>query len=287
MSDRAQNQKRGVLYVIATPIGNLGDMSARGLELLSELDKVFAEDTRHSQRLLTHFGLHATLISLHDHNEDQRLSLIAKLLDEGENLGLISDAGTPLISDPGYKVVSFLRSKDYQVIPIPGPSALITALSVSGLGTRTFSFEGFLPVKAGQKKQKLVELSRCTGTVIFYESSHRILDTMRVMDEVMPDRNIFLAREMTKKHESYHLGLPNTHLERMELDSYSIKGEFVLAVEGAADLPSEEDMVDADTWLKAIVEAGVETKTAALIAKQVTGQPKRMLYQRALELSSK
>ena len=196
------NAKTASLYIVATPIGNLADMSARAIEVLKNVDVIAAEDTRHSGHLLQHHAITTSTVSLHEHNEQQRSEVLLSRLQSGESIALISDAGTPLISDPGFRLVSLVRAHGIKVVPIPGCCALVTALSASGLASDRFSFEGFLPSKQGARKQTLEKLANETRTMIFYESPRRLHSTLENMQSIFgADRPACLARELTKLHD--------------------------------------------------------------------------------------
>ncbi|WP_457669132.1 16S rRNA (cytidine(1402)-2'-O)-methyltransferase, partial [Thiolapillus sp.] len=202
MSKPEVSNASGVLYVVATPIGNLDDISLRAIAVLKQVDHIAAEDTRHSRRLLQHHGIDTAMFALHEHNERQALKGLVSLLEEGKSLALISDAGTPLISDPGFPLVRACRERGIRVSTVPGPSALIAALSISGLPVDSFCFHGFLPRNAAARKQKLSELKAAPLTQVFYESSHRILYALQDMEEVLGGRReICVARELTKQYE--------------------------------------------------------------------------------------
>lgn len=285
----------GVLYVVATPIGNLGDITLRALEILKSADKILAEDTRESQKLLSYYGISRPMISLHDHNELARMDLIQDLLSQGLNLALISDAGTPLISDPGYKLVKILKDKNFKIIPIPGPSALIAALSASGLSTDKFAFLGFVPVKNKEKKECFEGLKNLNYlnnmTAIFYESTHRLLDSLLVLEEILPDRKIVLAKELTKQFEQIIAGCPRDILSWLKQDINYIKGEFVLMIsplvkeKKAEDLSFELAYPELFKLLK-ILLAYLSLKEAVSCAVKLSGENKNLVYKMALELSA-
>ena len=193
MTTKNTDTNSGILYIVATPIGNLGDITHRAIETLKKVDKVCAEDTRNTRKLLTHFGIQADLQALHDHNEQHKIAQIKNWLDAGENIALVSDAGTPLISDPGYHLVNELGAEDYRIEPIPGASAIITALSIAGLPTDRFTFEGFLPAKSVGRNKALQANAKETRTQVYYESSHRIDDTIEAMHNIFgADRKVVL-----------------------------------------------------------------------------------------------
>jgi 16S rRNA (cytidine1402-2'-O)-methyltransferase len=278
--------QKGTLYVVATPLGNLGDISQRAIETLRKADVIAAEDTRHSARLMQHIGVATPMIALHDFNERDRTAALLQRLERGESIALISDAGTPLISDPGFILVREVRSQGYSVVPVPGACAVIAALSASGLPTDHFVFEGFLPAKSSNRLERLRALSGETRTLVFYESPHRILDSIIDMREVFgADRQAVVAREMTKNFETIHgASLAEIH-EWMVADPNQQRGEFVVLVAGAAELQGDAStqQVDVDVLLQALVEA-LPVKQAAHIAARVTGLKKNELYRRALAL---
>ncbi|MEE4246311.1 MAG: 16S rRNA (cytidine(1402)-2'-O)-methyltransferase, partial [Kangiellaceae bacterium] len=231
------NSEKGRLYVVATPIGNLSDISQRAIETLAEVDRILAEDTRRTQQLLTHLSIKGSLVSLHDHNERQRVEQVAEWLEQGNDLALVSDAGTPLISDPGYALVSQLRQREYSVITVPGPSAIIAALSIAGLPTDRFCFEGFLPTKSGARVKALEAIKFEPRTMVFYESSHRIIASMTDMVAVFGhDRLVAITRELTKRFETVLYGTAQSVLQQLCADSNQQKGEFVVIVGGNLQL---------------------------------------------------
>ncbi|NVK20996.1 MAG: 16S rRNA (cytidine(1402)-2'-O)-methyltransferase [Kangiellaceae bacterium] len=256
-------------------------MSARAIQTLQQVDLICAEDTRHSQRLMQYFSIHTPMLSLHEHNEEARIEQIADKLTAGQNIALISDAGTPLISDPGFKLVRGLRQKGFKISPIPGASAIITALSVAGLATDSFSFWGFLPSKSGARQQKFEQLAEHSETLVFYESSHRIVACLQDLQSVMPTRNIVIARELTKTFETILSGQVEAVLQQVEQDGDQQKGEFVLMVQGATEQVSEISS-DAKKLLSALLEELPPNKAAKIVAN-VTGLKKKDLYQWALE----
>lgn len=273
----------GVLYVVATPIGNLGDMSPRAIDTLRRVDLIAAEDTRHSKKLLVHFAIDTPMIAFHEHNERDRSSEILSQLQAGRQIALISDAGTPLISDPGYHLVRQLHDAGICVIPIPGPSAMIAALCVAGLPTDRFIFEGFLPSKAVAREKYLVDLARETRTLVFYESPHRLLETLRAMLQFFGDgRRMTMARELTKTFETIRQDTIANMVSWVEANPEQQKGECVLIVAGAVQQPSERYEVDSDKLLLTLLTC-MSVKDAAHHAAQLTGQGKNELYQRALQ----
>jgi 16S rRNA (cytidine1402-2'-O)-methyltransferase len=275
-----------VLYVVATPIGNLGDMSPRAIEVLQSVALIAAEDTRHSGRLMAHFNIKTPMISLHDHNERQRLQTILDKLAKGESIGLISDAGTPLISDPGFILVRAVKEAGFKVVPVPGCSAVITALCVAGLPTDRFVFEGFLPAKRTGRKQQFEALLSEDRTVIFYESTHRIIESLTDMQDVLgPERYVVLARELTKTFETVHGDRLETLLEWVKSDANQQKGEFVVLVQGV-EKEAEEGVSDEAIRVLDLLLEELPVKKAAALASKLTGEKKNALYQIALELKS-
>lgn len=278
-------QRPGMLYVVATPIGNLEDLSPRARKVLSEVDVVAAEDTRHSGALLDHFGIRTTLLSLHDHNEAERVEELIPRLKGGASVALISDAGTPLISDPGFHLVRAARQAGITVTPVPGASALVAALSVSGLPTDRFVFEGFLPPKPASRRERLQQLAVETRTLVFFESVHRLAESLSDLAAAFGgSRRAVLARELTKLHEGVRsAGLAELAAWAAE-DPHAGKGELVLVVAGAA--VSAGSGLDTDRVLKVLL-AELPVKQAASLAAAITGLNKNPLYERALELAGK
>jgi len=275
----------GALYVVATPIGNLGDISRRAIEVLGGVDVIAAEDTRHSGKLLHHLGVKTPTLALHDHNERAMSESIVARLQEGEAVALISDAGTPLISDPGYHLVTQARVAGCQVIPVPGASALLAALSASGLPSDRFTFEGFLPAKAGARTAKLEPLRDDPRTLLFYEAPHRIEASIAAMATVFGDeRPAVIARELTKTFETIHGGTLAELSNWLAADANQRKGEFVVVVGGA---PAEMRAVDreAERVLRLLL-AEISVKQAVVLAAKITGVKKNLLYQFALDISA-
>ncbi|AOY88759.1 16S rRNA (cytidine(1402)-2'-O)-methyltransferase [Marinobacter salinus] len=282
----SKEQSPGVLYIVATPIGNLADMSPRATAILSRVDVVAAEDTRHSGRLLQHLGLQKRLIALHDHNERNRAAGLLDELEAGHDVALISDAGTPLISDPGYVLVREARNRGLTVSPVPGPCALVTALSAAGLPTDRFLFVGFLPAKRTGRRAALDQLRQESATLVFYESPHRILGAVRDIAEVLgEEREIVLGRELTKAFETFYSGCVSEVLSVLEADPHGTKGEFVVMIRGAEPVASDEDAgaLDVDRLIRLLLPELPVKKVAKLVA-ELSGRPKNELYQRALEL---
>ncbi|MEO9701810.1 16S rRNA (cytidine(1402)-2'-O)-methyltransferase [Marinobacter alexandrii] len=287
VSEAGKKEKaQGVLYIVATPIGNLDDLSARAVSVLNSVEVVAAEDTRHSGRLLQHLGLNKRLIALHDHNERDRAGSLLQELEAGRNVALISDAGTPLISDPGYVLVREARNRGLKVSPIPGACALVAALSAAGLPTDRFLFVGFLPAKRSGRRAALEQQVRETATLVFYESPHRILDAVSDIAAVFgEEREIVLGRELTKTFETFYSGSVAEVLATLEADPHGTKGEFVVMIRGAEPVASDDDAgtLDVDRLLKLLLPELPVKKVAKLVA-ELSGRPKNELYQRALEL---
>ncbi|ABS10186.1 MULTISPECIES: 16S rRNA (cytidine(1402)-2'-O)-methyltransferase [Shewanella] len=271
------------LYIVPTPIGNLGDMSSRAIEVLNQVSLIACEDTRHSGKLLSHFGITTKTTALHDHNERARAQWIVDQLAAGQSIALISDAGTPLISDPGYHLVSHVRQSGFNVIPLPGPCAAITALSASGLPSDRFTFEGFLPSKEKARADKLLALKEDPRTLIFYESPHRIEHSLTTMVEVLGgDRHVVMAREVTKTFETFLSGPVSEVLAKVSTDPNQQKGEIVLMVHGYHLSDDEAIPTVAINTLKLLCEE-LPLKKAAAIAAQIHGLKKNALYKYGLE----
>jgi len=273
----------GTLYVVATPIGNISDISYRATETLQQVNLICAEDTRHSQRLMSHYDITTPMISLHEHNEEARIEQIAEKLKEGLSVALISDAGTPLISDPGFKLVRGLRQKGFRISPIPGASALISALSVAGLATDSFSFWGFLPSKSKARKERYQALSEHKETLVFYESSHRIADSLKDLNEVMGDRHVVIAREITKNFETILSGASSIVLEQVINDPNQQKGEFVVMVEGVTKVSVGDEISHEARHIMSHLISELPPNKAAKLTAQITGAKKKDLYQWALQ----
>ncbi len=267
----------GTLHVVATPIGNLGDLSPRALETLKRVDAICAEDTRHTRQLLAHFGLERPLLALHEHNEgDAAAPLVARLL-AGDSLALVSDAGTPLVSDPGFRLVRAARAAGVRVSPVPGPSALVAALSAAGLPSDRFVFEGFLPAKAKARREHLQALAAEPRTMIFYESSHRIEDTLADMAMAFgDDRPAVVARELTKLFETVLDGGLAGLARRVREDANQRKGEFVVLVQGAPE--AADAKVAEGRRLYARLCEHLPPSTAAKLAADLSGAPRKALY---------
>ncbi|MBV0933384.1 16S rRNA (cytidine(1402)-2'-O)-methyltransferase [Marinobacterium weihaiense] len=269
-----------VLYIVATPIGNLADLSERAREVLASVDYIAAEDTRHSGRLLSHFNIKGQMISVHDHNERQRCEHVINLLGAGHSLALISDAGTPLISDPGFHLVRAVREAGFRVAPVPGCCAFVAALSASGLPSDRFQFIGFLPSKSGARAQALETLASNTETLVFYESTHRIVESLKAMQAAFGDaRYAVVARELTKTFETIHGDTLSGLVEWIEADSNQQRGEFVVLVQGA-ETATADDAIDPEAErILRILAKELPPKKAAGVAAEITGEKKNRLYQ--------
>ncbi len=277
----------GCLYVVATPIGNLEDLSARARRILGEVDLIAAEDTRHSARLLQHLGLGTRMLSLHQHNESAQTAELLERLQRGQRIALISDAGTPLLSDPGFELVRAARAAGLPVFAVPGPSALVAALSVAGLPADRFVFEGFLPHKTVARRRVLEGLARETRTVVCYESSHRIAEALQdVMAVLGSERRIALARELTKIHEQVVAGTALEVRDWLAADANHSLGEFVLLIAAAPqEREPERISVTVDELLRALLGA-MGVSEAARVAAGLSGLKKNALYERALRLQA-
>ncbi len=272
------------LYVVATPIGNLGDFSPRAVEVLRRVDLIAVEDTRHSGRLLQHFGIKTPMQALHEHNERKLAASLLQNIEEGRTLALISDAGTPLLSDPGYHLVRLAREKGIRVIPLPGACAVIAALSAAGLPTDHFRFDGFLSAKRGARRQQLETLKQETLTLVFYESPHRIEDTLSDMQAILgPQRQAVLARELTKTFETIRSATLAELSQWVTEDANQRKGEIVLLVQGAAATDPDDLDPEAERVLKILLQE-LPLKQAATLAAEISGVRKKKLYARGLEL---
>lgn len=280
----ASNSATGSLYVVATPIGNLDDMSVRALKVLRDVALIAAEDTRHSLRLMQHFGIATPLAACHEHNERNEGSRFIERLLAGDDVALISDAGTPLISDPGYHLVRQARAAGVRVVPVPGACALIAALSAAGLPSDRFIFEGFLPAKAVGRKSRLELLREEPRTLIFYEAPHRILECLQDMEAVFgEERPAVLARELTKTFETIK-GLPLAQLRAfVESDSNQQRGECVVLVAGWSTVQEEDAVSTEARRVLDLLLQDLPVKRAAALAAEITGVRKNLLYQVALD----
>lgn len=283
---KASLNQMGALYIVATPIGNLGDMSARAISVLQQVDLIAAEDTRHSKPLLQHYAINTPCRSLHDYNEKQRSGEFIELLQQGKSMALISDAGTPLISDPGFALVRAVRAAGFAVIPIPGACAAIAALSAAGLPSDRFVFEGFLPAKTAARQQRLESIRAEGGTVIFYEAPHRILDLIEDMILILgPEREAVIAKELTKTFETIIQGNLSDLKNWLLDDSNPQRGEFVVLLHGISEKNSSPIEIDPTAVLKILLEE-LSVKQAAALTAKITGEKKNTVYELALQLKN-
>lgn len=279
------SRKAGRLFVVATPIGNLADITYRAVEILTTVDLIAAEDTRHSRKLLQKYTISTPLTAYHEHNEREQTKKLINLLIEGKEVALVSDAGTPLVSDPGYRLVCAAHERNITVTPIPGCCAAIAALSAAGLASDRFVFEGFLPHKKAARLNRLKQLQQESRTLIFYESAHRIEDSLNDAIAVFGrDRVSTLARELTKQHETLLRGTLDQIKQSLAADDNRRKGEFVLLVQGM----EPDKQVNAETLrILGLLTAVLPPKQAADVTSKITGQPKNLIYQKGLEHKNK
>lgn len=271
------------LYVLATPIGNAADISLRALHVLGLVDAVACEDTRNTAHLLTRYGLSKPLLAAHQHNEREVAQTIIARLQAGQRIALVTDAGTPAISDPGARIVDAVLNAGLRAIPLPGASAAIAALSVGGLQNDHFHFVGFLPAKAGQRDAVLTQLRGINATLVLYEAPHRIIDTVAALNNILgPERQIVFAREISKLFEQIHRCALSAASAWLAADTNHQKGEFVLLIEGAP-VNTDDDALETDRILQ-ILLSNCTVSQSATLAAQITGQKKNALYQRALQL---
>ena len=281
-----QSYPTATLYIVATPIGNVTDISVRALHILGLVDAVACEDTRNTGNLLTRFGLSRPMIAAHQHNEREVADKIINRLLAGERIALVSDAGTPGVSDPGARIVDAVRTAGLRVVPVPGASAAVTALSASGLVNDQFYFVGFLPAKAKQRETALLQLLTVSATMVFYEAPHRILDCVEALVAVFqPQRQVVFARELTKMFEEIHRCPLSDALAWVKADPHREKGEYVVLLEGA-ESGSDAEQAEAERILN-ILLAECSVKQAANLTAQITGRKKNALYDRALEIKGK
>lgn len=272
------------LYVVATPIGNLEDISARALQVLSQVDLIAAEDTRHSAKLLHHYGITTAVMSVHDHNERAQVPRLIEALRTGKSIALISDAGTPLLSDPGFHLVRAARAAGVRVVPIPGACAATAALSAAGLPTDRFVFEGFPPARASARRAAFEATRSETRTLVYYESSHRILESLADMVSVFgADRSAAIARELTKKFETVMDGSLGELQARVTQEANEQLGEFVVLIHGAPALADAPLSAETERVLRTLLES-LSLKEAVTLAARLTGVHKNALYERALVL---
>lgn len=272
------------LYVVATPIGNLQDITLRALEVLKTVDVVAAEDTRHTSHLLSHFAIQKKLIAVHEHNEQKSAQILLERLRAGESIALVTDAGTPGISDPGAIVVDVLREAGVKVVPVPGASAVIAALSASGITANGYVFYGFLPASGSQRRKTLEALKGYSSTLVFYEAPHRIIECVEDLAKVLGgERRITIARELTKTFETFHRCVLQDAKGWLEIDPNQQRGEFVLLVEAAAVVEEADISEDAERILRLLL-ADLPLKQAVKLATEITGVKKNILYEFALKL---
>jgi 16S rRNA (cytidine1402-2'-O)-methyltransferase len=265
----------GRLYIVSTPIGNLEDMTYRAVRVLKEVGLIACEDTRESRKLLDHFGIETRAVSYHEHNEAARAAELVERIADGESIALISDAGTPLLSDPGYRIVRLAAERGITVVPVPGASALLSALAASGLPTDSFRFLGFLPAKSAQRRKALEDVRTETATVIFYETPHRILEALEDVTSVLPDRPIVLARELTKLHEEFLRGTAGEIREKLA-SRPAIRGEITLLIGKAFHALAPEQSLE--EHVAELIRAGVPRMDAIKEAAKTRGLSKREAY---------
>lgn len=274
----------GTLYIVATPIGNLEDITFRAVRILKEVALIAAEDTRHSRKLLSHFGIPTRLTPYHDHNERLKTDYLLDRLREGSSIAIITDAGTPCIADPGYRIARAAAAAGIRVVPIPGPSAIITALSAAGLPTDRFAFEGFLPPKQGKRRARLTELKADERVMVYYEAPHRLVDTLRDMAELLGERDAVVARELTKIHEEFH------HGRLVELAVHyaatGVRGEVVILVAPSTETGAAADLDPEKLLHRYIRTEGLSIRDAVAAAVAATGKPRSEIYALALKIQS-
>ena len=279
---------KGVLYIVGTPIGNLKDITLRAIDTLKDVDLILAEDTRQTLKLLNHLNIDKKMISYHRHNEAEKISMVVSLLDKGKHIALVSDAGMPIISDPGQGLVKYLVDNDYKIEVIPGVTALITAIVRSGMDSTRFTFEGFLSISKKQRIKRLNELKNEIRTMVFYEAPHKILYTLQDMYDTFDNRNICICRELTKIHEQYL----NTNFKDAisYIQENGIKGEIVLIVEGKSEVELEEERkkelekIDALQLVKKYISDGVDKKDAIKKVAKELGVNKNEVYKKCIDI---
>ena len=274
----------GTLYIVATPIGNLEDITLRAIRVLKEADLVAAEDTRHTRHLLDRYQIDTQLTSYHDHNKEEKAPVLVARMLEGKSVALVSDAGTPGISDPGYFLINLAIDRKIPVVPIPGATAAIAALSVSGMPTDRFLFEGFLPAKHLARLKRLQELSKEERTIIFYEAPHKIIRAVADMLAVLSDRRAVITRELTKIHEETIRGTLSECLKRLQ--EGTIKGEFTVILHGATKEPLQQDIDTAEYLKNLILHRGLSKKEAISAAAEELGVPKKDVYKESLKMEN-
>jgi 16S rRNA (cytidine1402-2'-O)-methyltransferase len=274
----------GRLYIVATPIGNRDDITYRAVKVLSQVDLILAEDTRHSRPLLDYYDISTRLKSCHEHNESSIVTMVLELLAQGKSLALISDAGTPLISDPGFVLVRAVRQAGYEVVTVPGPSSIIAALSIAGLPTDRFVYEGFMPAKSAARRERYRDLLSDSRTIVALESSHRIAASLNDLQEVAGrERQIAVARELTKRFETVLFGSVSQVVSQLQQDSNQLKGEFVVLISGSTEAAVTSNGLSSKRVLE-ILSAELGLKQAAKLAAELTGEKKNDLYTLGLTL---
>jgi hypothetical protein len=283
-----EKDKKGTLYIVGTPIGNLGDITIRAIETLKSVDVILAEDTRQTLKLLNHFNIQKHLVSYHRHNEDEKIKNVVDFLDSGKDLALVSDAGMPVISDPGQNLIKYLVANNYNIVTIPGVTAVITAIVKSGLDSTRFTFEGFLSINKKQRKQRLESLKNEERTMVFYEAPHKLLATLKDMYEVFGKRNICIARELTKLHEEY---IHTTFEEAIsKIEQFGIKGEIVLLIEGKdlsvleQEIKEKQNQIDSVSLVKEYMSKGISKKEAIKQVAKQKGVTKNEVYQECIDI---
>lgn len=274
----------GVLYIVATPIGNLEDISLRALRILKEVDLIAAEDTRHTHHLLSHYGVETALTSYHEHNERRKTPVLIERLRRGANIALVTDAGTPVISDPGYRLVTAAIDAAIKVTPIPGASAVTAVVAASGLPPDRFAFEGFLPGSKKERRARLLALKDDTRTLVFYEAPHRIKESLSDLGEILGDREVVVAREVTKLHEEFRRGSASELAA--QLGNQEVRGEITLAVGGSSGAAAVSQAT-LESEIRRLRGAGMHVKAIAGSLAQQYGCSKKSVYRLALELDKK
>ena len=280
-------EKKDQFFVVATPIGNLSDITSRALDIFKMVDRIYCEDTRHSQKLMVHFAIDTPLRSLHEHNEKQRVEEVLNFLKQGCRAALISDAGTPLISDPGYVIVRELRKAGVHVVTVPGASAVIAALSVAGVATDSFIFAGFLSAKAQERRRQLQSFATELRTIVFYESCHRILTCVKDLIHIMPNRNMVLCKELTKQFESVISGSPADIANWLEEDTKHQCGEFVLILDKDLTSQISETITTTIDDMIGYLQPYMPVSDLARLLAKLSGGKRQELYQRCMEYEKK
>jgi 16S rRNA (cytidine1402-2'-O)-methyltransferase len=279
-----EQKSAGKVFVVATPIGNLSDLSPRAREVLASVSLIAAEDTRHTRQLLQSFGIDTALTSLHEHNEGHKSSALVERVVRGESLALVSDAGTPLISDPGFDLIAAARAQGVEVVAIPGPCAAIAAISVAGLPTDRFTFEGFLPARSAARRAQLETLAAEARTLVFYEAPHRVRETLEDMARIFgADRRASVSRELTKRFETTYAGSLGELLEIAQRDENMSRGEIVIVVAGATPVRQESVTLDAQQLLRALLQE-LPAAQAAKVASKISGVKRSELYELAVQV---